>query len=92
MRINSELLFALFIRAIIGQPSSTLFSQLNTVSSPNINPSQIIFLDTISNPQQPGVAGIRFDQSPRITSQNLRDIDWTQIDRRSEEGAQFNHY
>lgn len=26
------------------------------------------------------------NQTPRITAQHLRDLDWTQIDRRSEEG------
>uniref|UniRef100_A0A914DAQ5 Uncharacterized protein n=1 Tax=Acrobeloides nanus TaxID=290746 RepID=A0A914DAQ5_9BILA len=30
--------------------------------------------------------GLPGNQTPRITSQNLREIDWTQVDRRSEEG------
>uniref|UniRef100_A0A1I7XE73 non-specific serine/threonine protein kinase n=1 Tax=Heterorhabditis bacteriophora TaxID=37862 RepID=A0A1I7XE73_HETBA len=32
------------------------------------------------------IEGLGGNQSPRITHQNLRDIDWTKIDRRSEEG------
>ncbi|KAI6179709.1 Protein mesh [Aphelenchoides besseyi] len=54
--------------------------------------SQIIFLNTVSNVQQPGVHstrnlyGLPGNQTPRITAQNLHEIDWTQVDRRIEDG------
>lgn len=54
--------------------------------------SQIIFLNTVTNVQQPGIHNNRNmynlpgNQTPRITAQNLRDLDWTKIDRRTEEG------
>lgn len=54
--------------------------------------SQIIFLNTVSNVQQPGIQSnnnmynLPGNQTPRITAQNLRELDWTQIDRRTEEG------
>lgn len=60
-----------------------------------VNPltnSQIIFLNTVSNVQQPGVQMSRNmfnlpgNMTPRITAQNLREIDWTQVDRRIEDG------
>ncbi|KAI1729752.1 AMOP domain-containing protein [Ditylenchus destructor] len=57
-----------------------------------LTPSQIIFLNTVTNVQQPGVQMSRNmfnlpgNQTPRITAQNLRELDWTQIDRRIEDG------
>jgi hypothetical protein len=54
--------------------------------------SQIIFLNTISNVQQPGIHTIRNQyglpgsQTPRITAQHLHEIDWSQVDRRAEDG------
>uniref|UniRef100_A0A0K0F7J0 Protein mesh (inferred by orthology to a D. melanogaster protein) n=1 Tax=Strongyloides venezuelensis TaxID=75913 RepID=A0A0K0F7J0_STRVS len=54
--------------------------------------SQIIFLNTVTNVQTPGIHGSKNmynmpgNQTPRITAQNLREIDWSQVDRRSEEG------
>uniref|UniRef100_A0A1I7RLD5 Protein mesh n=2 Tax=Bursaphelenchus xylophilus TaxID=6326 RepID=A0A1I7RLD5_BURXY len=62
-------------------------------SSPNpLNPTNLVFMNTATNAQQPGISTIRneqgfmMNQSPRITYQHLRNIDWTQVDRRSEEG------
>lgn len=66
--------------------------QNNRRSISPLTNSQIIFLNTISNVQQPGVDSNRNtynlpgNQTPRITAQNLHKLDWTQIDRRSEEG------
>lgn len=54
--------------------------------------SQIIFLNTVSNVQQPGIHtfrnqyGLPGSQTPRVTAQNLHEIDWTQVDRRAEDG------
>lgn len=68
-------------------------ADLHSHSSPNpLNPTNLFFLNTVSNAQQPGVAqdhaqfGFLLNQSPRITFQHLREIDWTQVDRRAEEG------
>jgi len=58
----------------------------------SLTPSQIIFLNTVTNVQQPGVHMSRNmfnlpgNQTPRITEQNLRELDWSQIDRRTEDG------
>ncbi|WKX89454.1 hypothetical protein Q1695_008814 [Nippostrongylus brasiliensis] len=77
-----------------GQLAGSL-GQRHSASPPqSIEPlsnSQLIFLNTVTNVQQPGVAAspdlvIGPNQSPRITHQNLRELDWTRIDRRSEEG------
>lgn len=57
-----------------------------------LTPSQILFLNTVTNVQQPGIHfprnqyGLPGSQTPRITAQNLHQIDWTQIDRRIEDG------
>ncbi len=57
-----------------------------------LTPSQIIFLNTVTNVQQPGVHMSRNmfnlpgNQMPRITAQNLRELDWSQIDRRTDGG------
>ncbi|KAI6182105.1 Protein mesh [Aphelenchoides bicaudatus] len=54
--------------------------------------SQLIFLNTVTNVQQPGIHttrnqyGLPGSQTPRITAQNLHEIDWTQVDRRTEDG------
>ncbi|VDL75629.1 unnamed protein product [Nippostrongylus brasiliensis] len=77
-----------------GQLAGSL-GQRHSASPPqSIEPlsnSQLIFLNAVTNVQQPGVAAspdldIGPNQSPRITHQNLRELDWTRIDRRSEEG------
>ena len=54
--------------------------------------SQVVFLNTVTNVQQPRVSenrniyGLPGHQTPRLTSQILRELDWTQIDRRAEDG------
>lgn len=51
----------------------------------SLNPSPINFL-TGFQPQPPGL-GAQPGLNPfRITGQNLKQVDWTQIDRRAEEG------
>uniref|UniRef100_A0AC34FVY7 Uncharacterized protein n=1 Tax=Panagrolaimus sp. ES5 TaxID=591445 RepID=A0AC34FVY7_9BILA len=75
--------------------AATANSHIHDNQRGSVNPlttSQIVFLNTVSNVQQPGVAtnrniyGMPGYQTPRITAQMLREIDWTQIDRRAEDG------
>lgn len=75
-----------------GIPSYHISNNDNRRDISPLTPSQIIFLNTVSNVQQPGVQMSRNmfnlpgNQTPRITAQNLREIDWSQVDRRTEEG------
>ncbi|ETN77110.1 hypothetical protein NECAME_11268, partial [Necator americanus] len=76
------------------QLAGSLGQRMSATPPQSIEPlsnSQLIFLNTVTNVQQPGIAAspdlvIGPNQSPRITHQNLRELDWTRIDRRSEEG------
>ena len=81
------------------QPAATqppaLQSHIYDNQRGSVNPltlSQAIFLNTVTNVQQPGISanrniyGLPGNQTPRITAQNLRELDWTQIDRRAEDG------
>jgi hypothetical protein len=75
-----------------GLPDDITRLPKNSQSVDPLTPSQIIFLNTVTNVQQPGIHGARNQfglhgsQTPRITAQNLHEIDWTQIDRRTEDG------
>ena len=74
-----------------GAKSSHIYDNQQGAISP-LTLSQTVFLNTVTNVQQPRVAGNRNIyglpgyQTPRLTSQILREIDWTQIDRRAEDG------
>lgn len=51
----------------------------------SVNPSPINFLTGFQS--QPAGTGFVGDQAFRITGQNLKNVDWNQIDRRAEEGT-----
>lgn len=69
-------------------------SSIDSLANP-LNPTNVFHLNTVTNAQQPGVAtdrniyGFNMNQSPRITYQHLKGMDWSQIDRRAEEGKSF---
>lgn len=59
--------------------------QFGQLGGQSVNPSPINFL-TGFQPQPAGLGANPGLNPFRITAQNLKQIDWTQIDRRAEEG------